>query len=225
MYLETGGIMSVVATIRLPSDFAPKFKENVIREIVAKIKKVSPAVQEKIAGKIKKLVRMRLLETPEYQSIIAGKLRGELGIPDSSARIAAVVDTWVNGIEVKMKTGRSPLLSIDIGVIKSDYGDVLSLVEATYTYSGRRGEGEIPWLEWLLLEGDRRIVNRYEFSSNITRGSRTGMGIMISKKRGFWQVPPEYSGTEADNFATRALGNIETEIDHIVKQAIQGALA
>ena len=51
------------------------------------------------------------------------------------------------------------------------------------------------------------------------------MGIMISKKRGFWQVPPEYSGTEADNFATRALGNIETEIDHIVKQAIQGALA
>ena len=49
------------------------------------------------------------------------------------------------------------------------------------------------------------------------------MGIMISKARGFWQVPPEFSGTSVDNFATRALENIEVTIDQIVEQVITGS--
>ena len=48
------------------------------------------------------------------------------------------------------------------------------------------------------------------------------MCIMISKARGFWQVPPEFSGTAVDNFATRALENIEATIDKIVEQVIKG---
>ena len=50
------------------------------------------------------------------------------------------------------------------------------------------------------------------------------MGIMIEKKRGFWQVPPEFSGTSVDNFATRALGNIGDAIDKIVEKAAKGTL-
>ena len=77
--------------------------------------------------------------------------------------------------------------------------------------------------ELVILEGDKRIVTKYEFSSN-PRGSRTGMGIMVHKSRGFWQVPAEFSGTSVDNFATRALGNIESVIDKIVEKAVKGAL-
>ena len=216
--------MSIHAKIALSSNFTTKFKQDVIKEIVTKIKNGAPTIQHKITDQLRLLVRSRLAQTPEYQSVISGKLRSELGIPDSQSRILAVIDTWVNGIQVDVKTGQSPLLTIDIGVIKNDYGDVLSLHEASYDYEGSRQSGTIPWLEWLLLEGDRRIINRYEFSSNIKRGSRTGMGVMISKKRGFWQVPPEFSGTEADNFATRALGNIREDIDRIVEGVVQGAL-
>ena len=80
-------------------------------------------------------------------------------------------------------------------------------------------------MAWLLLEGDRKIVNRYEFTPNIRRGSRTGMGIMKTKKRGFWQVPSDFSGTEVDNFATRAFGNIRESIDSIVEKAVTERLS
>ena len=47
---------------------------------------------------------------------------------------------------------------------------------------------------------------------------------MISKHRGGWQVPPEFSGTSVDNFATRALGNIEQVIDQLVHKTVNGIL-
>tara|TARA_R110000824_G_scaffold124770_2_gene283567 strand:- start:8638 stop:9288 length:651 start_codon:yes stop_codon:yes gene_type:complete len=212
-------------SIKLEGGFESKFKKNIVEEITRKIKREAPKIKAVVTDDIKQLVRERLIATREYDSIVAGRLRGELGIPESSRRIMAVVDTWVNGIYVETKVGTVPLLSIDIGIIKSDYGDVLSLSEATYTYSSARGGGEIPWLAWLLLEGDRKIVNRYEFTPNIRRGSRTGMGIMKTKKRGFWQVPSDFSGTEVDNFATRAFGNISESIDSIVEKAVTERLS
>lgn len=212
----------IVARIKTGTNFSNKFKANVLKEITKKIKRQAPTIKTTITDSLRRAVKEALVSTPEYQSIVQGKLKAELGIPESDIRIASIIDTWVNNIEVKVAVGTTPLLSIDIGIIRDDYGDVLSLPEAQYKYRSNDGDGEIPWLSWLLLEGDRRIITRYEFSSEM-KGSRTGMGIMVSKKRGFWQVPPEFSGTSANNFATRAFGNIETVIDNIVEQAIKGS--
>ena len=212
-------------SIKLEGGFASKFKKNIVEEITRKIKREAPKIKNTVTDGIRQVVRERLVATEEYGSIVAGKLRGELGIPDASRRFMAVVDACVNGIYVETQVGTVPLLSMNIGILASDYGDVLSLPEASYTYSSTRGGGEIPWLAWLLLEGDRRIVNRYEFTPNIKRGSRTGMGIMKTKKRGFWQVPSEFSGTAVDNFATRAFGNIDGAIDKIVEKAVKERLS
>ena len=51
------------------------------------------------------------------------------------------------------------------------------------------------------------------------------MGIKKTKKRGFWQVPSDFSGTEVDNFATRAFGNIRESIDSIVEKAVTERLS
>jgi hypothetical protein len=212
--------MDIVANIKMDGNFASDFNANVVKEIFKKVKRESIAIQTSITDQLRKAVREALVSTPEYQSILQGKLKAELGIPNSDARIMAVIDTWVNNIFVTVKTGTTPLLLIDIGIIKEDYSDVLSLPQAQYTYKSKRGQGEIPWLRWLLLEGDKRIITRYEFSNN-PRGSRTGMGIMKKKEKGSWQVPPEFSGTSVDNFATRALGNIGNIIDKIVERAIR----
>lgn len=212
--------MDIVANIKMDGGFASDFNSNIVKEITKKVKRESLAIKTSITDQLRKVVREALVSTPEYQSILQGKLKAELGIPNSDARIMAVIDTWVNNIFVTVKTGTTPLLLIDIGIIKEDYSDVLSLPQAQYTYKSKRGQGEIPWLRWLLLEGDKRIITRYEFSNN-PRGSRTGMGIMISKEKGSWQVPPEFSGTSVDNFATRALGNIGNIIDKIVERAIR----
>ena len=214
--------MSIPARIGLRSNFSSTFQNNVVREISKNVKRKAPRIKTIITEQIQKAVREALVSTPEYQSILQGKLRAELGIPQSDTRIITIIDTWVNNISVKIKSGKSPLLLIDIGIIQDDYGDVLSLPAAQYTYQSKHSQGEIPWLRWLLLEGDKRIITKYEFSSN-PRGSRTGMGIMVRKSRGSWQVPPEFSGTSVDNFATRALGNIESVIDKIVEKAVKDA--
>ena len=215
--------MNIIATIELESRFPSKFRKNVVREIANIIKGQVDKIKTTITEGLRESVRESLMATPEYQSIIQGKLKAQLGIPESNTRILSVIDTWVNNISVKVISGKSPFLSIEIGIIKDDYSDVLSLTHASYTYKSRRGQGTIPWLRWLLLEGDKRIITKYEFSQN-TRGSRTGMGIMISKQRGGWQVPPEFSGTSVDNFATRALGNIEQVIDQLVETTVKGIL-
>ena len=214
--------MEIIANLKMEGGFASKFRKEIVTEITKKVKRKAPIIQTNITEKVKEAVRDALVSTPEYQSIIQGKLKAELGVPNSDSRIITVIDTWIENIVVNVKAARTPFLVIDIGIIQGDYSDVLSLPQAQYTYKSKRGGGEIPWLKWLLLEGDKRIINKYEFSSN-PRGSRTGMGIMISKARGFWQVPPEFSGTSVDNFATRALENIEATIDKIVEQVIKGS--
>lgn len=215
--------MEVIATIKLDSNFSSTFHKNVVAEIAEKIKKESVKIKSTITDKLRNTVRDSLMATEEYQSIVHGKLRAELGIPNSQPRVIEVVDTWINNMVVKVKASKDPFLQIEIGILQADYGDVLALPAAQYTYSSRRGGGTIPWLKWLLLEGTRRIIARYEFSNN-PRGSRTGTGIMISKEKSAWQVPSEFSGTDVNNFATRALDGIENKIDNIVETAIKGQL-
>ena len=216
--------MTITATIRLDSNFSSKFNKDVTKDIAKKIEMRASSIQEKIANNIRQAVRDALTTVPEYREITGGILRAELGIPDSSSRIAFVVDTWINGIFVKTKTGKSPFLSIEIGILQNDYGDVLSLPAAQYTYhSNKFGTVTIPWLKWLLIEGDKRIVAKYEVAPNAAR-SRTGTVIMVRRERSAWQVPAQFSGTAANNFATRALGNIDQVIDRIVEQAIKGSL-
>tara|TARA_R100000008_G_scaffold86762_1_gene81446 strand:- start:7593 stop:8246 length:654 start_codon:yes stop_codon:yes gene_type:complete len=216
--------MNTIARIELDSNFPKEFQTYVIQEITNRVRRSSAKIRESVLKDLKEAVRKRFFMSDEYGSIVAGRLRAELGVPQSETRIQQIITTWINGITVKAKVGTTPFLLIDIGILQSDYSDVLGLPAASYIYNSKRGGGEIPWLEWLLLEGDRRIVNKYEFSPEIKRGSRTGMGVMIQKARGFWQVPPDMSGTSVDNFATRALKNIDREIDQIVEKAIRGAL-
>jgi|LULM01.1.fsa_nt_gb hypothetical protein len=221
--MEEGRIVEVIATIKLDSGFPSAFYKSVVKEIAYIMKKEAEKIKVIITDQLRKTVRDSLVATPEYQSIVQGKLRAELGIPNSQSRIIEVIDTWINNMVVTVKASNNPFLQIEIGMIQGDYGDVLALPAAQYTYSSRRGGGTIPWLKWLLLEGDKRIITKYEFSNN-PRGSRTGMGIMISKAKGAWQVPPEFSGTSVDNFATRALDGIENKIDKIVETTIKGRL-
>jgi hypothetical protein len=196
----------------LDSDFA----KYVTVELSRQLRKKSQIIGQRIQDPLQQIVRESIMSTPEYRSLHGGKLQGELGVTSPSTRVEAVINTWVSHIFVEAKVARDPLLSIHIGFLEVGYGDVLSLPEASYDYEG----GTIPWLQWLLLEGDKRIVRNYEFSP-ITRNSRTGLGIMIPSDRRGWQVPPEFSGTESNNFATRAFDGVDTKIEKIVKSVIK----
>ena len=80
----------------------------------------------------------------------------------------------------------------------------------------------LPWLEWLTTLGDSVIVRDYEVKAGFPDRSRTGDKIMV--KGGGWRVPPEHSGTEENNFITRAIDESLPEIEKNIMYFFKGAL-
>ena len=211
--------MSLNVFLELSPSLDADFANYVLSELRNHFKKRSQNISRKIEEPLKEIVRASIMSTPEYRSLQGGSLQGELGVTFPLERITAIIDTWVNNIVVATIVSKDPLLSIDIGFLQEGYADVLSLPEASYEYE----KGTIPWLEWLLLEGDKRIVRSYKFSPT-QRGSRTGLGIMVPEARAGWQVPSEFSGTETNNFATRAFDGVDTKIEKIVESVIRASI-
>lgn len=206
--------MSIQAKIELPN-FDSQFDKNIKKEIRKVIIKNIDKVINKIDKRLKLIVKNLIESSQEYSSIKNGELKGELGIVSSDS-IDVIVNRFVESVTVEYKKNRGFGL-ISIKIIQSDYSDVLTLPEASYVYSSRRGGGVIEWLRWLLLEGTSIIITEYDFEAG-PRG-RTGRGIMV-RNIGGWSVPAEFAGTAADNFVTRSLSNIENDIDTIVRQEI-----
>ena len=211
--------MALDAFIELSPSFDSDFQKYVVKELFKKLKKRSGIIKQRIQEPLQNIVRESIIATPEYRSLHGGKLQAELGVTSPASRIESVINMWVSNIFVDAKVGTSPLLSIEIGFLEQGYAVVFALPEASYDYQ----KGVIPWLQWLLLEGDKRIVRSYEFSP-ITRHSRTGLGIMTPSPRRGGQVPSEFSGTETNNFATRAFDGVDTKIEKIVESVIKASV-
>lgn len=211
--------IKISATLELGKTFEAQFQDGAMKEIRKVLKRSFPRIQKGISKALRSVIRNRIMDSPEYGSIIGGTLRGELGLPDGMNRITGIIDQWVESVAVKVGLGSGKKLGIvSVHMIKSDWGDVLSLSESVLTYTNRKGKSiSLEWLRWLLLEGDRSIIAEYDFSPS--NQGRTGLGIMI-KRRGGWKVPSEFSGTSNDNFATRSFEGIEKDIEIIIRQEI-----
>jgi len=214
---------NITARIELDKDFAAKFHKDILKEINIKLTQVLPMAVKNIRTKLGEAVRFRIMGSPEYAAITGGGFRGELGLPDGEARINAIIERWVESISVKYVKGKgSSLGSINIGILESDWIDVLAMGEATLTYMSKKGAKSLEWLRWLLKEGGAVIVSRYDFVPQ-AKGSRTGLGIMVKGGKG-WRVPAQFAGTEKDNFVTKSLAGIAQDIDTIVRREVTKVL-
>lgn len=206
-------------SLQLEQNFLANAQKAVTNEVKKAIRKSLPKIQKTMTKALRLLVRQRLVNTPEYQSIVGGTLRGELGLPDGQRRITTIIEQWIDNIGVNVSTRAGAFLgSLSIHMIDSDYSDVLGLPEAELRYTNKAGQTkELQWLKWLLLEGDRVIVSDFDFAPS--RQGRTGLGIMV-KRRGGWKVPSQFAGTSRDNFVTRAFDGIEDDIEIIIRQEL-----
>jgi hypothetical protein len=179
---------------------------------------------KKAAGPIKMRLRFAVLEriknTPEYKSLFGGKLQAEFGLKNPQQRMEAILTTWVKSINVTLITTKKRtdkfVGGLNIEMIQGNFRDVIDLPEAKLVTS--KGE-TLPWLEWLLLYGDKIIIRDYVFSANNPK-SRTGLGVMMHRRGKNWRVPPEFSGTINNNFVTRALLDIDKIIDTIIEEEV-----
>lgn len=176
----------------------------------------------RIENRIKNLVYQWIELQPEMASItddVAGSLAGQFGIPDVNRAgiVASIIKSVVDSTQVKFTKFNKKLTSggITIYVQPENFGNLLSLPTGFVFYDN----GSLHWLNWLLKGGDGIIIVGYEYNPKKGIG-RSGLGNMI--EGGSFRVPPQFSGTQDDNFITRALigKKQEEQITQIFKDII-----
>jgi hypothetical protein len=188
--------------------------ERRIRIVIAdKINIAANVAVKKVRPKIIDIVRNAVLGSPEVASLNGGQLQAELGAKNSE------IDSVLNFLITRL----SDTISLDVIPFSAFSGNIMRghlrlrvfpkfLINELIHYSEasfktKKGV-ELPWVRWLLKLGDKIIVKNYTVNYTKVRGSRTGLATMTKTKGRGWRVPPEFSGTENDNFITRALDDV-----------------
>lgn len=177
----------------------------------------------KIADELKTLVASALRNQPEYASLMSGTLKAEFGLSDSSS-INSIIIALVNTLQISKQNIqiKSSGLSggLTLTMMKSD--DMNGIIYSSIA-GVSSGEQFLPWLEWLLFSGNTEIVKGYDIKYGNYSRSRSGMAIMDISSNG-WSVPKQFSGNINDNWTTRAIDSVETDIYRIIKTNIESQL-
>ena len=178
----------------------------------------------RIQADIRRVFREAVTSSHEYASLTGGDLRGHIGVPNASSRMAEIISVWIKSILVTVDAPRSIGGSIKGGLKISIIKDwQLALTSSAASFVTEKGQ-TIPWLEWLLLAGDSKFIVDYDVELNLSSAqqarSRTGIGIMVTRNGARWGVPTEFAGTASDNFVTRAIMSIQPDIERFIKNHV-----
>lgn len=175
--------------------------------------------------------------SPTYQSLISGQLKDELQVPDIDQRLEQILNTLKASLDVSVIPVASVAGSfrggLNINLIRSGFQDILRLAAASYDRPGFA----VPWLEWLLMQGDRVILMNYNFqvsTNQVSKGTpisspayaANAVGVAALDKGGTWRVPAGFAGDLSDNWITRAfnVGLVQKEIGNIFIKRISESL-
>tara|TARA_R110002110_G_scaffold256299_2_gene472277 strand:- start:197 stop:871 length:675 start_codon:yes stop_codon:yes gene_type:complete len=200
----------------------------ITKEVLKRVAKKANSVFSKVAQKapllIKGQVESAILECPEINSIQSGgSLLAELGLPKNVASsapqtIARVVSSNVFFEQKTVRvTGNKLIGGLRLGIMpETSWPAMFGIPEASFNYYSKRYKKSVKldWLYWLLFMGDNVIVQDFEFDMNGM--GRSGKGTMSQSPGSVWKIDSQFSGTQDDNFITRALENPVT-VNSILK--------
>lgn len=195
-------------------------QKNILDALLPQVSTFMNKASKYIESNIHSIIKQAIVEQPEYDSLVSGQLRLELGIPDASFRIEDLINAWINNTVIEYKEPKifnnRIKSSFTIKIIKSDFSDVLNLSAASI----QTMEYSLPWLQWLLLDGTAIVVDNYDVFIGPNTRSRTGFAIMRGTENRGWGVPPEYAGTISDNWITRAIESCKKDVEALLEKAI-----
>ena len=178
---------------------------------------------KKLFPPLRRMIRDAIISCPEMKSVSSGILKLDFGIADDPA--PAIADMIANSLQfnysrVRLR-GKSLSGGLTITLQPTDYTALrTSSVGITETEDGDL----LPWLDWLLTLGDSFII--VNFGVQYGPYGRTGGARMVPTSKGPsvrpFQVNPNYSGNEADNFITRAIAAQEGPIKTLIMNILRG---
>lgn len=199
-----------------------EIQNRILDSMLNPINKIISNGITRIKNTLPGVVRQAIISTPEYESLSQGKLKYEFGINNVDSKLASLINVWSTNILYEYKkpivSNNRIICSFSASMIRADFSDVL-YSEFSSVQDTLRGYS-LPWLQWLLLEGNKTIVKNHEVVFGQNKASRTGFAIMRQSNRS-WRVPPEFAGTESDNWITRAIDNARPQIYSILEEAFK----
>lgn len=189
-----------------PSVFERHVLDSLARQINVRVQRHKVALR----AFVRDLTYDLIMNCPEANELRnGGKLAAELGLVAGSEN--EFVDTIAREVAKNLRVpiskarrkGRGIGGGIKIGIIKTDYSDVFSLDIAEYVTVKA---DILPQLRWLITEGDRIIIDGYgvRFKKGAGRSGGAFMQRLSDKVVRPFRIDPNYSGTEDDNWLTRA---------------------
>ena len=200
----------------------PEIENRILTALLPDCTRYMDTAVLQVQSKLPSIVSTAIINMPEYISLTSGELKFEFGIPDAGAKIAELINTWMNNIEFTYKkpyiVSRQIRSIFSAGLIKIDFSDVLysnfAFVQDASGYS-------LPWLQWLLLDGSAVLVANHTVIIGPNSRSRTGNAVMRQSQGRGWSVPSRYQGTINDNWITRAIDSVAPEIENLIEGAMQ----
>jgi len=204
-------------------DTVSQIEDKVNKAVAEQINNIITQKKTKLIEKSKSLISGWISSQPEMQSLqssVPGSLAGQFGLypGQSISTVQTIISSVQNSITVDFKKFNNKLVGgLEVNFQPNDFINLLNLPQGFVNYK----DGSLHWLEWLLLKGDTVIVVNYQYNPKTGVG-RSGLGNMI--EGGSFRVPPQFSGTDKNNFITRALVG-QTQEQQIIKifQEILGA--
>jgi len=201
-------------------DSPKEIRDNILKAMLPEVTSLMNKGMTKLKSNLPNIIKQAIINTPEYESLSGGKLKYEFGIANVDSKLASLINVWSTNIQYAYKapsiTAGRIRSSFSASMIKADFSDVLyadfaAVVDTLRGYT-------LPWLEWLLLEGNKTIVRNYQVILGPNRASRTGYALMKPANRS-WKVPSEFSGTLNNNWITRAIDSAESNIQKLLDEA------
>jgi len=198
----------------LESDLQIQNKINIeiSKYINSKIKKN----KNRAISKLRRSVDTWIRSQPEVKSLlkerVSGELNAQFGLRPGSADSAVdqIVSSIVDSIQISVLTVDKKLRgSVEFKFQSRTFTNLLGLTSGfSITEKGQ----SLHWLDWLLNRGDSVIVIGYKYQPS--NQGRSGGGKMVVGDS--FRVPPNYSGTNDNNFITRAFSGRNTELSNII---------
>jgi len=198
-----------------------EIQRGILKGFLPEISKDFNAGVSRIKAQLPELVSSIVKNSEEYYSLIGGALKYELGIPDSDSKIASMINIWTSNIKYEYQKPKIQSFTIkanfSAALFKADFSDILG-TEYAKVYDRLRGY-ELPWLEWLVLNGNAPLISNYEVEYGASPRSRTGGALMVTGKS--WSVPTQFAGTVSDNWITRSIQDHSSDIEKLVERSFR----
>lgn len=221
-----------------------EFRQKVLQALCIEMNKAMRGIVKKILPDFKKVIQECFISTPAYDSLLSGKLRGAFGFPNGTevkfvnALLKAIVED-IEIIPLKCYTNGTQIAGgLQINVVRSTLENILNSEFASHTVSTNDKSWafltspipqsfNIPWMEWLLVDGDKVQVMNFAYIFKFA--GRSAHGIMAPTKNqskffSMSRVDPQFAGVINDNWITRTLedfqGFIELRLAEILEREL-----